>query len=179
MICIRYLTPQLRRELKRPLGIVLQGSTQDIVEQIKTLIRKEKPPKIVTVGDKVSEDLTCNSLQPDLLIVDNRIMRKAICPISATADRIMTVKNPPGTITDQAWKAIMKAMKSSRSTKIVVDGEEDLLTLPAIISAPEGSLVVYGQPHEGVVVIEATEAMKQKVRKIVNAMKNISQPPRG
>ena len=173
MIQIRYLTPQLRKKLKKPLGIVLRGTTQDIVEQIRTLVAKEKPPKIVTVGDKISQDLACNSLQPDILIVDNKIMRKAISPISVTADRILTIKNPPGTITDQAWKVIMEATKSSRRTKIVVDGEEDLLALPAIIGAPNRSLVLYGQPHEGVVVIEVTETMKRKVREIVNAMKNV------
>lgn len=178
MIRIRYLTPQLRRELKKPLGIVLRGTTQDIVEQIRTLVAKGKPPRIVTVGDRVSHDLASNSLQPDILIVDNKINRKTISPISATADQILTVKNPAGTITDQAWKAIIKATKSSRRTKIVVDGEEDLLALPAIIGAPERSLVLYGQPDEGVVVIEVTETMKQKVRKIVNAMKNVSKLPR-
>lgn len=154
--------------------MVLRGTTQDIVEQIRTLVAEGKPPKIVSVGDKVSQDLACNALQPDILIVDNRIMRKVISPISATADQIIAVKNPPGTITDQAWEAVIEATKSSRRTKIVVDGEEDLLALPAVIGAPDGSLVLYGQPHEGVVVIEVTEAMKRKVREIVNAMKNVS-----
>lgn len=134
---------------------------------------KEKPPKIVTVGDIVSQDLACNFLQPDILIVDNRVMRKAISPISATAGQILAVKNPPGTITDQAWEAVMEATKGSQRAKIVVDGEEDLLALPAIIGSPDGSLVLYGQPYEGVVVIEVTEAMKRRVREIVNAMKNV------
>ena len=38
--------------------------------------------------------------------------------------------------------------------KIVVEGEEDLATLPAILYAPPGSVVVYGQPDEGSVLVK-------------------------
>lgn len=141
---------------------------------VKTLIEKEKPEKLVTVGDQVSQDITNNSLLPDILIVDNKIMRKRIPPISATADQVESVKNPAGTITDEAWLAIEKAMKSPERTKIIVEGEEDLLTLVAILVAPENSLVLYGQPRKGVVAVKTTPTMKQKTLKIVEAMKNDS-----
>ncbi len=172
MIDIRRLTSQLRKKLKKPLGILFKGSLKETIRLLKTLIEKEKPAKIVTVGDQVSQDLTDHSLLPDVLIVDNKIMRKEIMPISATADQIINVKNPPGTITDEAWLAIEKALASPRRTKIVVEGEEDLLTLVAILAAPENSLVLYGQPHEGVVTVKATAEMKRRVREIVEAMKS-------
>lgn len=139
---------------------------------LKTMIEKEKPSKLVTVGDQVSQDLYDNHLLPDLLVVDNRIMRKEIPPISATADTVVTVKNLPGTITDEAYLAIEKALNASERTKIVVDGEEDLLALVAVLTAPENSLILYGQPHQGIVVVKASVEMKQKVRHIVEAMKN-------
>lgn len=170
MIQIRRLTPQLRKKLKKPLGEVIRGSHQEIISKIKIRINNENPLKIITVGDKVSQDLISNSIQPDLIIIDNKIMRRSISPISATADRIVQVKNPPGTISDQAWTAVINATKSMQCTKIVVDGEEDLLALPAIIGAPEKSYVLYGQPHEGVVLIMVTKEMKKKVRKIMNEM---------
>ena len=74
-------------------------------------------------------------------------------------------------ITDEAWLAIEKAMEHSLRTKIVVEGEEDLLTLVAILTVPEDSLVLYGQPRKGVVVVKATAEMKQKVQEIVEEMK--------
>jgi uncharacterized protein (UPF0218 family) len=151
--------------------MLLQGSLEDTVQVLKTLVEKEKPAKIVAVGDQVSQDLTDNDLLPDVLIIDNRIMRKEIPPISATADRVVTVKNSPGTISDEAWLAIEEAMTTPLRTKIVVEGEEDLLTLVAILTAPENSLVVYGQPHKGVVAVKATSMMKKTVREIVEAMK--------
>lgn len=171
MIDIRSLTPQLRKKLKKPLGILIRGSLEETISILRTLIEKEKPAKLVTVGDQVSQDLTNHSLLPDVLIVDNKIMRKEITPVSATADQVINVKNPPGTITDEAWLAAEKAIRGSQRTKIVVEGEEDLLTLVAILTVPENSLVLYGQPSKGVVVVKATAEMKLKAREIVEAMK--------
>jgi len=45
-----------------------------------------------------------------------------------------------------------------------------MLTLVAILCAPEKALVVYGQPHEGMVVVEVTLEKKNETRKIVDAM---------
>jgi len=54
--------------------------------------------------------------------------------------------------------------------KIVVDGEEDLATLPAILYAPLGSAVVYGQPNEGSVLVEVTPEKKKHVMDLMNKM---------
>jgi uncharacterized protein (UPF0218 family) len=138
---------------------------------IRAMVEREKPTKIITVGDRVTQDLTSNQLFPDVLIIDNRVMRKEITPISATAENNMNVQNPPGTITDEAWQAIETAMRESRRTKITVDGEEDLLTLVAVLAAPENSLVFYGQPHEGIVAVKATVETKQKIQNMIEEMK--------
>lgn len=137
---------------------------------LKALAEKEKPTKIVTVGDRVSQDSTDHNLSPHILIVDNKIMRKEIPPIPAVADQVVNVKNPAGTITDEAWSAIEEAMMRPQRTKIVVEGEEDMLTLVAILVAPEDSLVLYGQPHKGVVAIKTTAETKHKIQKIVDSM---------
>ncbi|MGB9135633.1 MAG: GTP-dependent dephospho-CoA kinase family protein [Candidatus Bathyarchaeia archaeon] len=138
---------------------------------VKAMVDREKPTKTIAVGDRVSQDLIASQLFPDVLIVDNRVMRKEIPPISATADKTINVNNPPGTITDEAWHAIETALKSPQRTKITVDGEEDLLTLVAILTAPQGSIVFYGQPHEGIVAVKATAKTKQKVERMVEDMK--------
>ena len=59
------------------------------------------------------------------------------------------MNNPQGTITKEAVAAIKEAIDKNEHTHIVVDGEEDLLTLIAVLYAPENSFVVYGQPHTG------------------------------
>jgi len=164
------LTPELRKKLKKPIGALIQGSFNEIMKKLKDLVEKENPPMIISVGDIVSKDLTRNNMFPKLSIVDNKVMRKRIQPIALTADKTLHVKNPPGTITKQALATIQEALEHNRRVKIVVDGEEDLLTLAVTLYAPENSFVVYGQPFEGVVVVKATKQKKREVTEVLKAM---------
>jgi len=167
------LTPELRVKLKKPLGTLIRGSFADTMKIFKDMAEKEKPAVVISVGDTVSKNLAENSVFPQLLIVDNRVMRKSIQPIPLTAEETIRVKNPPGTITEEAITAIQKALKNNRHVKIVVDGEEDLLTLIAVLYAPENSFVVYGQPYEGVVVVKATPEKKAEIAEILKDMENV------
>jgi uncharacterized protein (UPF0218 family) len=168
------LTPELRRSLKKPLGMLIQGSFSETIRKFKDVVEKEKPPKIISVGDTVSKNLVKNNIFPQLSIVDNRVMRKSIKPVALGADETVLVENPPGTITEEALTAIQEAMESSLRVKIVVDGEEDLLTLIAVSHAPEDSFIVYGQPREGVVIVKATRKKKAEMAEILKAMESVS-----
>jgi uncharacterized protein (UPF0218 family) len=164
------LTPELRKKLKKPIGTLLRGSFDETIKKLKDLVQKENPPMIVSVGDSVSRNLTENDMFPKLSIVDNKVMRKRIQPIALTADKTLYVKNRPGTITDEALATIQEALEHNRRVKIVVDGEEDLLTLAAVLYASENSFVVYGQPLEGIVVVKVTEQKKKEVTEVLKAM---------
>lgn len=166
---LHILTPSLRRRLKIPLGLLIRGSPEYTTERLKELIECMEPSKIITVGDSVSENMIERGVSPDILIVDNKIMRKPIAPIKVDVDQTLHLRNPPGTITDEAWHVMKEALKQKRA-KIMVEGEEDLLTLVATLCAPENSMIIYGQPNEGVVVVEVNEEMKEKVSKILNEM---------
>ncbi|MGQ9459699.1 MAG: GTP-dependent dephospho-CoA kinase family protein [Candidatus Bathyarchaeaceae archaeon] len=170
MIEIRRLTPKLREELKSPLGLLIQGSFNETMKKLKELIKKEKPSKIISVGDSVSESMTRHGISPQVLIVDNKVMREPIHPIAVDADQTLHLKNPAGTLAEEAWTVIKEALKGKRQTRVLVDGEEDLLTLVAVLCAPENSLVVYGQPREGIVVVKVTEKTREMVRRIVDSM---------
>ena len=61
------------------------------------------------------------------------------------------VENPPGTITDDLVKALTYAVDHTPVT-IIVNGEEDLAVIPLVIAAPGESVVLYGQPHKGIVL---------------------------
>ena len=76
MIGIRLLTPSLRRELKSPLGLLIQGSFDDTMERLRDLIDKERPSILISVGDVVSENMLKHGIQLEVLIVDNKVMRK-------------------------------------------------------------------------------------------------------
>jgi uncharacterized protein (UPF0218 family) len=101
-------------------------------------------------------------------------MRRSIQPTLLATERIFHVKNPQGTITEEAIAAIQEALQSNQHARIVVEGEEDLLTLIAIMRAPQDSFVLYGQPHEGIVVVKVTEGKKTEVSEILKAMEKCS-----
>jgi uncharacterized protein (UPF0218 family) len=48
-----------------------------------------------------------------------------------------------------------------------------LLALIAVLYAPEKSLVVYGQPYEGIVVVKVTSEKKAEATEILKAMKTV------
>jgi uncharacterized protein (UPF0218 family) len=169
-----YLTPELRKALKQPLGTLIRGSFVDTIKRLKEMVEKENPTSIISVGDTVSKNLAENGFSPKLYIIDNKCMRRSTKPFKLPADRTVYVTNPRGTITDQAEQAIEAALKETEQVKIVVKGEEDLLTLVAIAHAPEDSYVIYGQPHEGIVVVEVTPDKKTEITSILNSMEKRS-----
>ena len=176
MTILYTLTPELRIKLKKPIGTMIRGSFAETMKIFKDMTEKEKPAVIISVGDTVSKNLEENHVFPQLSIVDNRVMRRNIQPIPLTAEKTIHIKNPPGTITEEALRAVQEALKSNCRVKIVVDGEEDLLTLIAVLYSPENSFVIYGQPYEGVVVVKATNEKKAEVALILKAMENVRKP---
>jgi hypothetical protein len=167
------VTPELRVKLKEPFGILIRGSFAETMDKMENIVKREKPPKIVSVGDTVSRNLHEHQMNPQLSITDNKRMRRRIKPRTFTGKNIVHVKNPQGTITEEAITAIKEALESNERFHIIVDGEEDLLALIAVLYAPENSLVVYGQPYEGIVVIKVTSEKKAGAKEILKAMKTV------
>ena len=133
------------------------------------IVQQSKPSKVTTVGDVVSRETHAAGIQVGLRIVDQMTLRKRISPVEIKAERTYRVKNPAGVITSEAWDTIREALKD-REAVIFVDGEEDLLAIPAVLESPDNALVIYGQPSEGLVVVTASPQKKSDVRKIMNRM---------
>ena len=83
---------------------------------------------------------------------------------------IVEVANPAATLSQELIDVIRGRLASDGRVKIVVDGEEDLATLPAIVYAPLGSAVVYGQPNEGSVAVVVTPERKEYAKSIMDKM---------
>jgi len=164
------ITPDLRIKLKEPFGTLIQGSFCETMGKMKELVEKEKPPKIISVGDVVSRNLHEYKVHPQLTIIDNKSLRNQASKETLAAEKTVNVTNPPGTITKEAVTAIKEAMGKNEHTHIVVDGEEDLLTLIAVLYAPENAVVVYGQPYRGIVVVKVTPQKKAQAEKFLKAM---------
>jgi len=171
VIEILILTPELRRKLKEPLGILIEGSFEETSREISRMMRRKRPVKLIAVGDQVSKNMLEHGIPLDVSIIDQKIMRKVTSPVNFKAENIFRTRNPAGTITDESWKTVERAINSHGKSKVIVDGEEDLLTLVAVLSAPNGSIVIYGQPKRGVVIIEVNEKVKQRFQEIIKEMK--------
>ena len=166
------LTPQLRIKLKEPFGRLIQGAPEQTMAKMKKLIEKEKPAKIISVGDIVSRNLHKHNIHPQLTIIDNISMREQKMPLEAEVEKTVYVDNPQATITQEAVGAVKEALKSDEHTHIVVKGEEDLLTLIAVLYAPINAFVVYGQPNLGIVVVKVTAEKKAQAQEFLNTMKS-------
>ncbi|HVP26619.1 MAG TPA: DUF359 domain-containing protein [Candidatus Bathyarchaeia archaeon] len=165
------LTPELRQKLKEPIGMLIRGSFTETMKRFKKMVDEEKPLFVISVGDTVSKNLARSHVFPRLAIVDNKCMRRTVQePTQLITEKIIHAKNPQATITTEAIEAIQEALKSDTHTTIVVDGEEDLLTLVAVLYAPNGSFVLYGQPYEGIVVVKVRSEKKAEIAELLKQM---------
>ena len=172
MMTIAYsITPELRVKFKEPFGNLIEGSFDKTMSEIKELVEKKKPPRVISVGDVVSRNLHQYNIHPQLTVVDNKFLRNREMPEEVSVEKTVNVDNPQGTITREAIFAIKEALEKNEHIHVIVNGEEDLLTLIAVLYAPENSFVVYGQPYSGIVVVEATPEKKAQVEKFLKAMK--------
>jgi hypothetical protein len=124
---------------------------------------------LIVVGDVATAELLKAGVRPDVAVIDFLVMRSFVSNdvkkiIDGYNIPIIRVENPAGAISPELHHALETAKPP---VKIVVRGEEDLATLPAVLTAPIGSLVVYGQPNEGVVLIEVTEEKKREFQSLL------------
>jgi GTP-dependent dephospho-CoA kinase len=167
------VTSKMLSKFKDPFGVLIQGSFPETMNQLKEMIRREKPSRIISVGDTVSRNLYEHQVFTQLSITDNQSLRRKVDPQVFPDREIVRVKNPQGSITQEAIKTIQNVLKNEKPVQIIVDGEEDLLTLIAVIYAPENALVIYGQPHKGIVVVKVTNEKRAEAEKIWKTMKEV------
>jgi len=165
------LTSRLRIFLKDPFGTLIEGTPQETMRILKKKIQNEKPPRVISVGDVVSQNLHEAGINPQLTVIDYVSLRDEVIPTQVPVEKTVYVKNPQGTITKEAIQTIKESIESNIHTHIVVEGEEDLLTLAAVLYAPENTFIVYGQPYCGIVVVKATIEKKVQVKEFLKEMK--------
>lgn len=119
---------------------------------------------LITVGDIVTAAFLDRGITPDIAIVDGYTERERIDQETVTTlERIeagRSARNPAGTITRSMIDAIVEALDEPGATRIDVEGEEDLAVVPAVLAAPNGATVVYGQPGEGMVAVAVDDETK-------------------
>ena len=171
MTVVYALTEEMRVKFKEPFGTLIEGSFDETMNKLKSMINQLKPSRIISVGDVVSLNLREYGLDPQLSIIDNKSLRTQIMSERTISKNTVHVVNPQGTITKESTVAVKEALEKNEHVQIVVEGEEDLLVLISVLYASEGDFVVYGQPHIGIVVIKVSAEKKGQVERLLNAMK--------
>lgn len=166
------LPEDLRGAFKDPMGRVYTDPA-DLLRDIDTTAADyPDPTPLVAVGDVVTYHLRQADRNPDVAVIDGKTKREAVDEavseiLDGDSDRT-TVENPQATLSAALLDALVAALDAESPTVVFVEGEEDLATLPAIVAAPRGASVVYGQPDQGMVHVPVTEETKSEARALLS-----------
>ena len=170
------LPDSLRDAFKEPLGPVTTDADELLAAAAETRgERIERDAPIVAVGDVVTYHLREAGRVPGVAIVDGKTEREAVrseigSALAAADVRRVAVENPAASLSAELLKALGDALSAGEPVMIEVDGEEDLAALPAIVAAPDGASVVYGQPGEGMVRVAVTPESRAEARELFEAL---------
>lgn len=170
------LPDSLRMSLQAPIGMLISGQEEDLGvagKKLKSLLEKRKPVMTIAVGDIVTRTFSKLAIPADIAIIDYITRRDIDIKHDHIVGKIELYKNPPGTIqrrlSQEIYRMIQKKTQAHpiRPEILHIDGEEDLLALPAILAAPLGSYVVYGIRDRGICVVEVTEEVKTHISALI------------
>ena len=153
------LPEQQRHLFRQPFG-VLYSSLDPVLPLLDGRL-------FFSVGDVVTDHLLRAGYPPAVAIIDGQTMRRPHDGVDTTSFQILHVKNPAGCISSDLTVAAHNAIRVL-NTVIQVDGEEDLAVLPLALAAPDGSFILYGQPGEGVVVLEISAEVKKQAQSLLD-----------
>jgi len=156
-----------REQFKNPLGVLLPEDIAD-KEHVQKYLSDDS--YIITVGDRTTEKIIEFGIIPSLQIIDGIEKREKRESIKLENCIELTVDNPPAEITLPSIEMIKKAFAMNDTVRIMVNGEEDLLVLPVCVYAPENSVVMYGQPNQGLVIVQVTPEIRNKAQKLLDLM---------
>lgn len=166
------LPQEMRPLLQKPMGDVLKKISRNLDGQ-----------KIITIGDITTKEFNLNKINQILSIVDFQVQRKKKFEKMEDLNfekeiKTIKIKNSAGEISGSIFEEVKKCIESNKKYVILIDGEEDLTVLPAVLVAPLGFSIYYGQPsfakaskgkpNEGMVEIKVTEENKEKIFEIIS-----------
>jgi len=163
----------MRKEMRKQYGVLYPGDGKKTTEQI--LSAMGNPKKLITIGDITTFNMLQCGRIPDISVVDEKTQREAVSNniikgIRHSNFKTLRVSNPPGFVTVELISMLSEAIDSDVPVQIMVDGEEDLAALPAIILAPISSVVLYGFPNKGAIMVKVTSEIKNQICNMLNRM---------
>jgi len=170
------LPDSMRDAFKEPLGPVTTDADELLAAAAETRAERAAPEApVVAVGDVVTYHLREAGRVPDVALIDGKTEREAVdaaieSALAAADDRRVRVENPAASLSAELLAALGEALSAADPVIIEVTGEEDLAALPAILAAPDGASVVYGQPGEGMVRVAVTPESRAEARELFEGL---------
>jgi GTP-dependent dephospho-CoA kinase len=161
------LSPEDIRLLKDPFGTLIDDKYVT-KGKIKGILKNAR--RVVSVGDSTTDRLLSFDIMPDILVVDGverRVKRNHGLHSKITAPKELHCSNPPGSVSKEAFFVLSQAFNTQCPVKVIVDGEEDMLALPIITIAPQETFVLYGQPLEGMVIVNVNPEIQTKAKNLM------------
>ncbi len=156
---------EARVELSRPYGTLIVGKEM--------LVNEIKSRRTITVGDFVTKVLEDAKEFPYLSVIDGKTMRNLTMKSRGEEEVIV---NEAGILRLSAMLKVKEKIEHGGG-RLFVEGEEDMLAIPAILFAQNGDLVVYGQPKAGSVVVKVDKMIKWRVMDIFSKFSRRSCQP--
>ncbi|MEM0203981.1 MAG: DUF359 domain-containing protein [Archaeoglobaceae archaeon] len=164
------LPDSLREELAKPHGRLYRDGER-VFEKIEEL---KSCSMLACVGDFVAYCAFVVKIKPEIVVLDGKTLREKDLRLEVPEEYSkIYARNPPGFITSELIGALKKAVeiaKANRRVAVFIDGEEDLAVMPLGLLLPENSLIVYGQPNQGVVALVVDGDAKAKILKLLKQM---------
>jgi uncharacterized protein (UPF0218 family) len=155
---------RVRSQLKRPLGKLYKD-----FREIKKLSRDHH---IIAIGDVCTLGLLAMGIKPHLAVFDFHFMRHELDSgiqsiLKLYYKKPARYRNPAGTISERILKDAPKLLRKGGG--VYIEGEEDLTALAFIRSGGPKDVIVYGQPHVGMVVVKPDAKIKKRVERWLSA----------
>lgn len=148
-----------RAAFRRPFGKALGA-----------LKARSNPGSLFVVGDVVTQYCIDHAIRFSRAYIDGRSKHIPYLLKSSPGYTVLQseIQNPAGFVTKQAAELTSESRQTSQEI-IHIHGEEDLLTVAAVIMLPFGTRVIYGYPYapQSMRMITINERIKEKFASLV------------
>ncbi|MCS7099548.1 MAG: DUF359 domain-containing protein [Sulfolobales archaeon] len=152
------------------------GSVEYVTSELLNLLPDCRA--LVAVGDFICSKLIECGYVPRVCVADRVTRRTQRQPVLAEKfDRVAHCVNPRSHVCRGAVEEIRRVIRLAEeegvSTLVLVDGEEDLLALPAVAESPPNWCVAYGLPSCGVELVVVSEEVSEVAKKILDLFEKV------
>lgn len=148
----------VKAKLKKPLG--------SLEHDFRMIKRLSHGHRIISVGDICTLSLLALGVKPHLAVFDHRFMRQKldsgmVSRLKLHFGRARRYRNPAGTLSEKIVKDAKRLLREGGA--VLIDGEEDLTALAFIAAGGKKDIIIYGQPHRGLVIVRHDAKLKKKI----------------